>query len=380
MRILGKNRSRVCAIIDMGSGSVGLAFAEMRAGEPARIILSERAWLAHEERAPQHAAAALAALLGETLENAAKRLPALSSAPVSELYAIVRAPWATSKTIRAISDFEQDTAVSGEMIASLARDALARDAEYARDAVLEASVVRVELNGYPTAAPEGKLARSVAVTVLLSECDVQMRAALAAALGRAFPNLRPSFRSGTRAILTLLRAGHSFPDDVLVAEIASEATTLTSVRGGLAANHCLVPEGSRSIVRKIAGNRMPEETITLIGLAVRDQCEDDACGAIKSAIARIEPELVRLFGEGMSRLAGGQRLPNQFLFIAEDDITAWLSVFFARIDFTQFTVTARPFTVQTLEAADLSEFVQAPVRADAWLLAEAALVNIEARS
>ena len=50
----------------------------------------------------------------------------------------------------------------------------------------------------------------------------------------------------------------------------------------------------------------------------------------------------------MGKSAAIHRLPDTLVLLAHPDILPWLSKFFSRIDFAQFTVTTQPFTVRTM--------------------------------
>ena len=66
-------------------------------------------------------------------------------------------------------------------------------------------------------------------------------------------------------------------------------------------------------------------------------------------------------------------------FIAVPDLEIWLSNFFGRIDFSQFTITTLPFSVNTPSSLGIERWVRGEHQAPALAVA-AARVNIEASS
>ncbi|MDZ4227053.1 MAG: hypothetical protein U1D26_01090, partial [Patescibacteria group bacterium] len=86
------------------------------------------------------------------------------------------------------------------------------------------------------------------------------------------------------------------------------------------------------------------------------------------------------FGECMAKCAETRRLPDRMVLFAHPDMAQWLARFFARIDFTQFTRTTKPFEVKTLESADLARCVEpvAGISPDIGITIAGTLVNIEA--
>jgi hypothetical protein len=136
----------------------------------------------------------------------------------------------------------------------------------------------------------------------------------------------------------------------------------------------------RTILQRVAPAGIPEETLALIRMIERDECSEPACEAIENAMARAEPEMVKTFGEGMAACVVQGRLPTRLLLLAHPDLALWLSKFFARIDFTQFTQTTQPFSVETLSLEELDAYVvpEKGVALDTGLALSCALVTLEA--
>jgi len=366
------------AVADVGSGSAGVAILSLEKGKPAHIIAAHRSILPIETRTPD---ATLAGVIGAISESAEKALAAGNAKPgsIQQAYAVIRAPWTRSKTINAEKIFPKEERITGRMIAEIAKEVLASEKELDRTNLIEANIVRVELNGYPTAHPEGRHAHSVRVAILVSECEPRVKKAAQETLMLVSPSI-PTFRSGTGALLSILRDRSAVHSDYLVVDMAGSATAMFTVHKGTPLDHVLVPEGTQTILKRVSGNGLPEETMSLMRMIARDHCDDGACEGIKAEMARAEQELIKTFGEAMARLAAVRKLPNTLVLLAETDMSTWLSNFFSRIDFTQFTLTSQPFTVEILTPADLKESVM-PAEAgkanDVSLLAAVALVNSE---
>jgi len=381
-------REKIVVVADIGSGSAGVAIIAISPDLPARVIVAERSRLPFEERSVEATIAGITAQLSSAGEKALAAYAATSGAsPISAAYAVIRAPWTRSKTIRAMSKFPEEQQVTDTLITETARAAFAAPSESGEDEpdpanILETSIVRVELNGYPTARPKGKYAHTLGVSILVSDCDPRVRKNVVETVSRIFACPPPSLRSGTRALLSVLRESPAFPDDCLIVNMTSNATNLIVVTGGTAVRHTRIPEGVRSIVKRIGGTGLPEETLTLIRMVAHDQCEHEACKATSAAIARAEPELARIFGEAMGRIAATERLPNTLILAVQEDLAPWLSQFFSRIDFTQFTVTTQPFEAVMVTHKGISDMITVPagMTPDPGLSVAGALVNIESRN
>ena len=378
---LGHKRGKLVAVADVGTGSAAIALMTIEPGAPARVIAAERAILPIETRSQDATITGVATQLtvaGEKIQKTHSALMQKGAGPVKELFVILRAPWVRSRVARALATFKGDSLITSRMITDMAEKMLAEDPALDKNNLLEATIVRTELNGYPCAKPAGKHARSLSVFALLSEAAAGVRPEVESSLQKIFPHLTPVFRSATRASIGVLKVLPGIGSDYVVVDIASEGTILTSVRDGIAAEHEQVPEGMRGIVQRITVSGLPEETLSMMRMVARDECSDPACEAIRTAITRVEPELVRIFGEVMAKCIVDRRLPNTLVLLVHPDLSNWLSKFFSRIDFAQFTQTTQPFTVRSIETGELSALVRPEdgVSLDSGLALSCGLVNI----
>ncbi|OGG64927.1 hypothetical protein A3C18_02750 [Candidatus Kaiserbacteria bacterium RIFCSPHIGHO2_02_FULL_54_11b] len=376
---LGGKHEKVIAVADIGSGSAALAIVAIPKVGPVRILAAERRFLPIEERSPEAIIAALGVHLIEAGKAALASHQKNGGAFPRSAYAIIRAPWTRSKTIKVRTVFPKTARITGAMISRLAQQALTDDTEFDKGRILEASVVRVEVNGYPTAQPEGTLGQELTVATLLSECDPSLRAAVTASLQQLFGTRPLILRSGVHALLSMLRNKPDVPPDFVVVDMASEGTNLMVIRDGVTTDHAMVAEGKNTLLKRVGGTDLPDHTITMLRLLAAGECHDPACEEVSAAMAKAEPELVRVFGETIAKLVARQRLPNYVLLATHNDMVPWLSAFFSRIDFAQFTKTTQPFIVTALKSADLAQWTapEGPVRADIGTLIATALVNIE---
>lgn len=372
---LAKSGGKVIAVADIGSGSAGLTYLLLHRGAPAEVIAAERVVLSAEKRSKS----ASIAKLEEAVQETFKKISQKKVHSADELFCVIHSPWTRSISTGASSHFEKDTTVHDSMIGELAQKALAEKIELDRNNILEASVIRIELNGYPVGEPAGKSAHDIRITTLISDCDAELRAAVQTTLQKLFPQLVPVFRSSTRALLTVLRERTEDRGNHVIVDVGSEATNLVVLRDGVVSAQHLIPDGMRSMLERIAPSGMQEETLGLVRMLEQDECSTDACKSVQEAMARAEPELVRAFGEGMAACASVRKLPNSLLVVAHPDISPWLSRLLTRIDFTQFTQTTQPFVAQTLSLKELETFVRpnTGVPIDTGLAVSAALVNIE---
>lgn len=376
---LTSSGSKPIAVVDIQSGCVSVAIALLHPDKPLEILGSGRSDLSFEDRSHEAAIAALADQLDEAGKKALSAAADLQKAhgPITKTFCIINTPWARSQTLRTISKFETEVPVTEAMIADLAKQALDESTEIDPANLLEANVVRIELNGYVTTEPVGKHAHKVSVYALISGCDPRVRSIVEEALQKLF-SAPIAFRSQLRTVLSVMEEIPELDKDFCLVDITRDATIAANIHTGLSMAHKTVGEGLLSIVRRIAGKGMPEETLALLRMVADETCSTDACAAITESIARAEPGLVRVFADAMVELASERYLPPLLILLCEDALAPWLTELFSRIDFTQFTTTTQPFKVIALDAESLRPFV-APSRTpvDQRLLLASALVSIE---
>ena len=380
---LQKTRGKIIVVADIGTGSVACAVLWIPSKGPAITLAAARTTLPIEERTPQ---AAITAVAGE-LARVGKKVIVASTpnngAPLhpEALVCIIRQPWTTAEVISESVRYEKDMPITATLISDLARKTLRRASSIDKSLFLDAAVIGVELNGYPTKKPEGARAHEITVAALISGCDPDVRAAIERSLENVFPHTPHFLQSSTRALHAVLRE-YATEHDYVVIDVGDERTAMAVVRDGSLAEQCLVPEGAYSILRRISTAVLPEETLSTLRMIAREECSSDVCETTLETLARIEPDLVKLFGEGMAKCAVARKLPATLYLIVHPDIAPWLAKFFSRIDFTQFTRTTQPYTVKTLALKDMEPWAVAAqgVRMDCRLAVAASLVNIQART
>ncbi len=264
-------------------------------------------------------------------------------------------------------------------LSKLAENALQAAPEVDRATLFEMATLSIRLNGYPTNAPEGKRAREVELFTIASATDPALRATAETAVHTAFPAARVQWRSATRTYASVLHHT-AIGQDVTLVDLGVLATSVSVFREGIPAGERLIAEGLQSVLARVQGARPPEETLGLLRMLERDACADEACTALQTALAATEPELVKVFGEAFATLAGPKRLPSTLIIVAHPDIGPWLKHFFERIDFTQFTLTAQPFTTRILSIDDCAQWLQGDRGVDAALSLAASHALFELQS
>lgn len=343
-------------IVDVESGSVGIGVLSLSATGPATIHAASRSSFSLEEKTKEQLLTDISSGIASTAEVMLKEYASKDTLPHPEQgYVFFRAPWARTFGARVSGTFPTERGVEDDMVRSLAREALKHMQGLELSRLFESSVVRVDLNGYPTRRPTGKRSKSVGVTVLASDADDLARGAVSEALGRAFPGRLWKERSGARALVALIEERTVDTRDYFVVDVGSDYTDITAIRKNEVTEHSMVPEGLRSILRRITPkDGLPEERLALLKMVATDVCSGEACDELRASLGKAEGDLARIFGEAFGKIAGIRRVPNMLMLSAHQSLMPWLETFFTRVDFGQFTRTTEPFTVTTLSPERLT--------------------------
>lgn len=374
---LGRNKTKHVVIVDVGSASAAVGVMRVSGDGPSAILTAQRAFIPYEKRTSEQFAARISSAIGEAATKAQQAYSVRKDrhSAIPEAYIFLRSPRTEAKMLKYTSAFDVETKITKAHLDEVTKQVLT-----GTEKVLEAIVIRTEVNGYHTLSPLGKTGMSLTVYALVSTIEEQLQSMVGAALEKVFPQAKPKWRSRVRALLTAMREKSHEYNDGLVIDMSSESTTFLTIREGILDKQMEFEFGMHTILERLSKSSLPEETLGLIRMIEKGQCSSEGCQALKASMEKLESELIREFGEKLGALAGTGRLPQDLHLFAHPDIAPWLMRFFSKIDFSQFTVPLQPFTVRELSAKDIQDWVQTEsIGADMSLMLSASLVHIETK-
>jgi hypothetical protein len=196
----------VALVVEVGSGGVVVSVIEkFKKAAPVSVRIYKRAALAHEvvvKEGPERMQA-IATLCAEVIKGVSEGYTRSHKQPIMRVLVFLHAPWVTSRTSDAFKRFDNDIIIDRSTIASLAKEAVAASGQAGTPD--ERSVVRIELNGYPTGAPEGKHASRARVVVLDSVFEQGIKPVIEQAIATHLPGRAINWFSMTHAVMSSLR-------------------------------------------------------------------------------------------------------------------------------------------------------------------------------
>ena len=325
--------------IDGASVSAAVAIID---GQAVKVCVIEHAPAPSEERDASQLTSVMTTKLGEVahriVESYTKHPASKEVGPVDAIHVTVGAPHVTVRTVRKKEDYTEPKVITDALIQQLARNAF----DGPQDTVLETTVVRVSVNGYPSPEPLHKKAQQLEVTSFQSSIAPALKAALTQQLGSVAPGRPLVVRSHMRVLSQVVDTSILEHEEYLLTHVGDEATSCVIMRHEEILAQSAIPVGDAGIVRKIAAGGSPETILSLVRMLGNDTCSGPACEEIKTKLAQIEPELVKQFGDMFAQLSLARRLPALWILSEDGELSGWLQHFFSRIDFSQFTVTGNP--------------------------------------
>ncbi|HEY4487271.1 MAG TPA: hypothetical protein VI483_00735 [Candidatus Paceibacterota bacterium] len=353
--MLGKilTGERAIGVANIESSSVSFSIVKLQSATNATIPITRYAELPIEERTSgQHLFALKQRLADITKAAINDYTSAHGGRALKKLYAVVHAPWAIGNVVSASTRFPQETYISEKIMDDCATKALAQGGKGGE--LLDVHQLPIMLNGYRTAHPEGKYAHLVEVAGLMSTCDANIREEIAKTFRDVLPASRTIIHSGARAIVEAIEATRPQLRDALCMHVSGEGTEVIVLRNGMVRSYTYITEGLRSIFSRAFPGMHPEEARTAVRLMQRQEGSEVVGVQTEEALLKAEPDMVHAYGEELAKISAQLRLPNAVFLIASPDIAPWLQKFFERLDFSQFTVTAQPFSVDLISASEFT--------------------------
>lgn len=381
-KMLLKNRlTKPVLLVDIGSGSVALAVLSGGVGSTSNILNARRESLKLTEEARPNAAALLPGII-ETTKQALSSLTNASPSlikSVRDVHIVLHAPWASSISAESSTQFDKEHTIRDADISALAKEAIGSITPQ-EGAVFERAVARTEINGYPTGAPEGKRGVQLRVVALQSSAEEATTSQLRDALLSILPGRTVVFHAATYSFMSILQPlARSVPYYTFI-DITSELSEIFVVKNGILTGSHTAAVGWRTLIRALADkyHTTPDDALSRLRMTRDETGTDASCEEVVNSLGELATAITTAYGNAFTALTQTERLPATVILSVPPDVASWFADFFGRIDFSQFSVTEHPFSVQLLMAHHLADKVifEPGVTPDTGIASSAAFVHI----
>lgn len=348
-----RKKRRSLALIDIGSASVGGAYADFTEGQQPVLYYTVR--IPIELRAQETITGSMLRALSEVerflIEEGA---PALhretGSGHIDSVLVSVGAPWqettVETRSIQETKPFTFTRALLAEASANI--DTLKEDRiDSGR------TVIATILNGYETANPFGKHARRADLVVLSSTLEKSASKEILASLRHAFHTHNITLTAFAPAAYSVFRDLYPHQKDFIVLDVSGTATDAAFVKRGLLAGVRSVPHGIHELLE--GGARAAMSGAQLPSIGILDPLRNTAFDAKARAV-----EETWLLGlrEVFSEFAGRQALPRMLFLLADDNERDFLKRVLEKSELRTLWLSDEPLSIVPITPAHLAPYVK----------------------
>ncbi|PIT91413.1 hypothetical protein COU17_00275 [Candidatus Kaiserbacteria bacterium CG10_big_fil_rev_8_21_14_0_10_49_17] len=356
-----KEMREYVALFDIGSASVAGALVVLDGDTQPHITYTTRVPLTLTEVLD---AKTLEKKTAETVRVVSERLiKALADEQVNQFSRIVcmsASPWVHIETASIEAKHDEPKDITDAYIKTLLESARAEIVEKAAETAAgvdqtEEFSMQVLLNGYPTANPEKKKAKHIALSLAVGYMDTAFHSSLERVFDEQFGETAVSYNSFILPFFLTARDVFE-QSDFLLMDVTGEVSDIGVVRGDILSNYVTFPYGKHSIARDLAEllGTTPEESLSRLSLGVSGTQKEDS--TVQKSIETVAQKWIKQFGSSVGKLSETKRLPNFLLLACDGSIGLWLAELTSRIDFGAFTLTGEAFSPELLTANRICEF------------------------
>lgn len=322
----GTKRAATHVLIDVGSASVGGAYAHFKQDEEPTLYYTARINIeAHEGEELEASMLRTVGELSQLLvkEGAPAMHRAVGHAHAQSIIVSIAAPWQETRvrteTIQAVRPFT--------FTKKLLNETVAKSAQIPEDRIDSGeSVIATILNGYEIPNPFGKQVKRVELVVLSSTLLKSVVQGVETTLRKAFHSHEITFTGFAPVSYRVFRDLYPHENDYLILDIRGERSDLAFIQRGLLRDVGSIPHGTRGLLsigraasELIQRNMLPRDPG--LGASYLNPNRNMAFG---SKVEAAEQEWI----EGLSALLKdfGTRhaLPRTLFLLADDDVRGFL--------------------------------------------------------
>ncbi|MDO8483147.1 MAG: hypothetical protein Q7S86_05015 [bacterium] len=370
-----KPEMKVGVVLDIGSKSVaGAVFTRSPHGKPI-ILYATREKLAFQknitgERLSSNMIKALDLILFHLEKYGVEHLRKTGTRhTVESIDVVISSPWNASETKVLTLKFSQRSLITKALIEDLIsseeksfeRRFEGTGHEELTHEVLERKILEMRLNGYPTGKPYGKWASELEVRIFSSIISSSTLQKMKKLVTKSFPETMLRFHTFSAVAFTSLR--DLFPDiqNFLIVQVGGEVSDIAIIKRGVITEIASAPCGHNNLIREFGRICDNHPLCTLEGLIkihgeVGIQTSEQK--KVETAIAETKALWLDHFNAAISNFSEETFLPKVAFLLEESPYTSLFEVFLKEAESSQFTATAEPLVINTIDESTASTFAE----------------------
>lgn len=352
MGLFGKPERQTVALVDIGSSSVGGAFAHFEPASAPTLYFTARIPITRRE-GEQPGAGMLRALeeLGSVMVRYGGPVlrKELKTGHASCVLASIASPWQETRVrVETISQ-EKPFLFTRQLLHETAKKT-AKTVEGRREA--DEAVIATLLNGYEIGNPFGKKAKRADLIILSSSLEADVAGKVEKTLRHAFHNNHVVTTAFAPMSYAVIRDMYPHEKDFLVVDVTGEATDFIFVKQGILTDVSSIPQGAHALITSLKkeNNTCPVEPSGLPTLMKQDQegpQKNTEQEAWKSAVSTV-----------LRDFKTRHALPRSVFLLADEPIRAFMEGLLDSKDIHSLWLSDEPLTVIALCPEHMAQFVR----------------------
>lgn len=361
------------AIVDIGSSSVGVAFAVASTGAKPRIL-----WSAREEMVFQTELnfSRFFSAMTESLDRVLARAVRSGHRVPRTFFVSLASPWYIAQTRHVQVKRLKPFTVTEKGIAKLVEQEVLSFQNYRlpnyrkvvsdETRLLEAQSIQIKLNGYAVTDPYGTSVTGMDMWVYISMSPASVLDSVKNTLSKHVHARTIEFHSFPLLAFSTIRDIFTEANDFLLLDISGEVTDVSIVRDDVLLETISFPLGKNFLIRRIASahNTSPEEALSLLHLYLEGKADEKTKMQIQTVLLAARVEWLGLFTEALGNFSKELALPHKVFFTADPDVSLWFAKSIQSEGLGNYTFTDEPLGVTIFDATILSGFVSAEKNSD----------------
>ena len=352
MGLFNKPERRSVALIDIGSASVGGAFAHFDTTSPPTLYYTTRVPLeTREGETCTDAMLRALSVLTQTLvsQGAPILREVTGSARIDSVLASVSAPWQETEVRVESRQEEKPFPFTHGLLEQIVRDT-AKNREGRTRA--HDSVIATILNGYDVENPFGKRAKRADLVILSSTLEEKTAKSIEQALRQAFHAHEVSLTAFAPLSYAVVRDMFPHEKDYMILDVEGEATDLAFVKRGLLTDVACVPQGTNALLAAISRGHT---TITEGSTGVIDMGRNVRFAEL---VGKMEEKWLCGLEDALKDFSSRHALPRTVFLLTDEEARGFMERLVNSPKLLSLWLSDEPLSVISLSPKHIAQYVQ----------------------
>ena len=363
-----KSGQQFIAIFDIGSGSIGGAFASIEKEGVPEIIFSTRQSIPFQEKLNfQRFFDSMIKTLEEMFTKMQKEAGDIK---ISKAFCVLASPWYASQTRLVRYDQPAPFTVTERGLGKL----INKEIELFRESklfirsktgdtlpeIMESKNIQMKLNGYEVRNLQGKRALELEIALYISMIPANIHKSIEESIAKFWNTSDIHFSSFSFTAFNTIRDIFTDESSFLFIDISAEVTDISLSKDNVLLESISFPAGKNMLIRALVEKMgtTPTAAASEFTLYLENKSAREHAKQVEAILSESTGEWRVFFEDALSQFANEFPIPKTIFYTADDDVAKWFERAIGEINFARFSKEESSFIVRSLGNAFLGKFVQ----------------------